>query len=182
MNPLDIIQNEHLKVREHLEYELAGVRTGRATPSMIEQVPVKAYGSVMKLMELASISAPDPRTLSVQPWDITVLKDIEKALQEANTGCGIAVDSDVVRLTVPILTQETREQMMKVVQKAVEKSRISLRGLRDEARGKVQAQEKNKEISEDEKFRQFEQIDKKIKQFQEELEAIGEKKNKELAF
>jgi len=182
MNPLDTIQHEQLKIKEHLEYELAGVRTGRASPSMIEHVPVKAYGSIMKLLELASISIPDPRTLTVQPWDKTVLKDVEKALQEANTGCGIAVDSDVVRLTVPMLTQETREHMMKVVQKAVEKSRISLRGLRDEARTIVQAQEKNKEISEDEKFRQFEHIDKKIKQFQEELEAMGDKKNKELEF
>ena len=181
-NSLDLFQQEFQKIKEHLEHELSSIRTGRATPSMVEQVPVRAYGSVMKLLELASISAPDPKTLIIQPWDKTVLKDLEKALQEASTGCGIAVDSEVIRLTVPILTQETREQMKKHVKTAVEKSRVSLRSIRDEARGGVNALEKSKEISEDEKFRQFGQIDKIIKQMQDELEKVGEKKAKELEF
>jgi ribosome recycling factor len=170
------------KIKEHLEHERSSIRTGRATPNLIEQVPVHAYGSAMKLMELASLSAPDPKTLIVEPWDKSVMKDIERGLQEANTGCGITVDKASVRVTVPALTAETREAMKKQVHKEIEKTKISLRGIRDDLRSVIQGQEKNKEMSEDEKFRQFEQLDKEVKKWQEEYEKIGEKKVKELAF
>lgn len=176
------LQTEFQKIKEHLEHELASIRTGRALPSMIEHVPVKAYGSVMKLLELASITAPDPKTLTVQPWDKTVMKDIEKALQEANTGCGIAVDSEVIRLTVPMLTRETRDDMKKRVEKAVEEARVRLRGVRDTIRHAITDQERKKEITEDDRYQQFESLDKQIKAHQDELGAIGEKKSKELNF
>lgn len=173
---------QYQKIKEHLEHELLSIRTGRATPSLIEYVSVSAYHTTMKLMELASISAPDPKTLVVDPWDKSVIKDIERGLTEADTGCGIAVDKDVIRLTIPDLTEETREVMKKQVNKLVEKTKVALRGIRDEARGKIQTQERNKEISEDEKFRQFEHLDGEIKKMQEEFEKMGEKKTKELDF
>ncbi|OGL78351.1 ribosome recycling factor [Candidatus Uhrbacteria bacterium RIFCSPHIGHO2_12_FULL_54_23] len=170
------------KIKDHLEHELSSLRTGKASPALIEHLPVKAYGASMKLMELGSISAADAKTLVVEPWDKAVLKDIERALQEANIGCGIAVDKDVIRVTLPALTAETREAMKKQVHKEVEKAKVSLRGVRDDVRNAVQAQEKEKQISEDEKFRQLEQLDKEAKRWQEELEKAGEKKVRELEF
>ncbi|MEW6610823.1 MAG: ribosome-recycling factor [Patescibacteria group bacterium] len=180
--PLDSLTAEYQKIKEHLELSLASIRTGRAMPSLIEQVPVAAYGAAMRLMEVASISAPDPKTLVVEPWDKQLLRDVEKALLEAHTGCSVAVDKTIVRLTVPALTLETREKMKKNVLKEVEQAKVALRVLRDSVKQQINGQEKVKTISEDEKFRLLEKLDKEIKQFQEGLNALGKKKEKELEF
>ena len=180
--PLDSLQPEFQKIKDHLEKELSSIRTGRAAPSLVEQIPVEAYGATMKLFELASISTADPRSLLIQPWDKGLLKDLERALQGANTGCGVAVDGELIRLTVPTLTQETRQAMMKNVQKEVESAKVHLRNVRENVRGKIQALEKDKEISEDEKFRLLKQLDERIKQYQEELDRLGYNKEKELQF
>lgn len=180
--PLDSLVSDYQKIKEHLEHELSTIRTGRATPSLIEHVPIAAYGSTMRLMEVASISVPDPKTLVVEAWDKQLIRDIERGLIEANTGCSVAVDKDVIRLSVPALTQETREKMKKSVQKEVEQAKVALRALRDSVKQQIQSQEKEKTISEDEKFRLLERLDKEIKQFQDAFEELGKKKEKELEF
>ena len=180
--PLDSFAPHCQKLKEHLERALASIRTGRASPALIEHIMIAAYGSSMKLMELGSISAPDPRTLVVDPWDKSIVKDIERGLTGANTGFSIAVDKDLIRVTVPTLTAETRSAMKKQVSKELEKAKVTLRGIRDEMRSVFQAQEKEKTISEDEKFRQLERLDKEVKKWQEEFEKVGEKKMKELEF
>lgn len=180
--PLDTLSIEFKKLTEHLEHELSTIRTGRATPSLIEHVPIAAYGSTMRLMEVASISAPDPKTLVVEAWDKQLIRDIERGLLEANTGCSVAVDKEIVRLSVPALTFETREKMKKSVQKAIEQAKVALRALRDSVKQQIQGQEKERNISEDEKFRLLERLDKEIKQFQDAFDELGKKKEKELEF
>ncbi len=180
--PLDSLTVEYQKIKEHLENELSTIRTGRAMPSLIEHVPIAAYGSTMRLMEVASISVPDPKTLVVEAWDKQLIRDIERGLMEANTGCSVAVDKDVIRLSVPALTLETREKMKKSVQKEVEQAKVALRALRDSVKQQINGQEKEKTISEDEKFRLLERLDKEIKQFQDAFDELGRKKEKELEF
>ena len=180
--PLDSLSIEYKKINDHLEHELSTIRTGRAMPSLIEHVPIAAYGATMRLMEVASISAPDPKTLVVEAWDKQLIRDIERGLIETNTGCSVAVDKDVIRLAVPALTQETREKMKKSVLREVEQAKVALRALRDSVKQQINGQEKEKIISEDEKFRLLERLDKEIKQFQDAFDELWKKKEKELEF
>jgi ribosome recycling factor len=167
------------KVLDHLKTELGSIRTGRATPALIENLKVGAYEGTepMSLVQLASISVPEARQLLVEPWDKSVLKAIEKTIQESDLGLGIANDGVNLRLTMPLMT----EQILKVLNTKLEDARISLRNQRDKIKDDITSQEKNKEIGEDEKYNMIETLDKSVKEYNEKIKEMGENKEKEIS-
>lgn len=165
---------------EYLQGELGTLRTGRATPALVEDIKVTAYGTEQPLKGLASINVPDAKTLSIEPWDKSVLKDIETALQNADLGINPVVDSDVVRLTMPEMTEENRKDMVKKMKEKLEEAKVKMRRIREEARDAVGKMEKDKEISEDEKYKLQEELDKLIKEYTDKVEDLGKEKEEEI--
>ncbi len=168
------------KVIEHINQDISGVRTNRATPSLIENIKVDIYGSKMPVNQIASISCPEPKQLLVEPWDKTVLKNIEKAIETASIGLVIKNEGNFLRLSIPSMTEETRKEIIKMLREKIENGKISLRGLRDKIKEEIIKQEKNKEISEDEKYSLIEELDKITREYNDQVEEIGEKKEKEI--
>ncbi|MBM5789663.1 ribosome recycling factor [Candidatus Parcubacteria bacterium] len=163
-----------------LQKEFAGLRTGRATPALVEDLTVNAYGSAMEIKGLASISIPDPRTLVIEPWDKGLIQNIEKGIRDAGIGLNPVVDGHVVRVVVPQMTEETRKQMVKVMKELMEEARIRLRGAREDVREEILKKEKAKEVSEDEKFKLFDELDKLTKGFTDEVGEMGKRKEEEI--
>jgi ribosome recycling factor len=133
-----------------LKHELSGLRTGRAAASMLEPVQVDAYGSHMQLNQVATVSVPEPRLLSVQVWDKSMVKAVEKAIVDSNLGLSPATEGQVIRLRVPELNQERRKELVKVAHKYAEAARVAVRHVRRDGLDTVKKLEKNHEISEDE--------------------------------
>lgn len=167
----------------HLQRELSSIRAGRANPTLIEEIPVNAYGSRMKLVELGTISAPQPSLLTVQIWDASVIKDVEKALMESNLGINPAVDGNVIRLPIPPLSEERREEFVKLSHQKGEVCRISLRQIRNDQRGEWSRAKDEGEFGEDELERREKllqemidrasiKVDELVKQKEEELRQI----------
>lgn len=171
---------EFQKVIEHLKKELSQFRTGRATPALIEDIKVEAYGSVMDMKSVGSIQVTDPKTLAVEPWDKNLLKDIEKAILTANIGINPVNDGKVIRLPMPKLTEETRKDLIKVMGKKLEEARVGVRRVRDEVKEKILSEEKEKKIAEDERYRAQDALDKLAAEFNEIVKKMGEEKEKEI--
>jgi len=164
----------------YVKKELATLRTGRANPIILENIPVDSYGVKTPLKQLSSISVPEARTMTIQPWDQNLIKEIEKAITEANIGLTPVNEGKLLRITVPQLTTESRKELVKNVHKKVEDARIRLRGVRDKIREEIITAEKEKEFSEDEKFESLKSLDELIKEYNEKIRAIGEEKEKEI--
>ncbi|MBT6254158.1 ribosome recycling factor [Candidatus Uhrbacteria bacterium] len=167
---------EFEKVVEFLSSELLGVRTGRAATSLVEGIKVTAYDQEQELKNLAAISTPDSVTIQIEPWDASVVKDIEKALNEADLGMAPNVAGKTIRLNVPPLTEDTRKNLVKVIGQRVESARISVRNVRDEMRKEVERLEKEKEIGEDERYQIQEEIDVITKETNDKLDQLGKDK------
>lgn len=165
---------------EFLKMDLSSLRTGRATPALVENVQIEAYGARTALVGLASILAPDPRTLVIEPWDKNILKDIEKGIQEAKIGLNPVVQGKLIRISLPALTEESRRELVKAMGEKLEQARISVRGVREQAKAEVLQAEKDKEITEDEKYRLLEQLDKVVAGWNEKIKQVGEDKEKEI--
>jgi ribosome recycling factor len=135
---------------DHLRGELAKLRTGQASLALLEGIKIDYYGTQTPLSQAATLGVPDSSTLTIQPWDVSILKDIEKALQASELGLTPNNDGKMIRLQIPPLTQERRQQLAKVVKKYGEECRIAIRNIRREFNDKVKAREKKHEISEDE--------------------------------
>lgn len=168
------------KVIEHFKNEISSLRTGRATSALVENILVEAYGVKTPLKGLASISVPDPKTLLIEPWDKGILKEIEKAVQLANIGVSLVNEGTKLRLTIPPLTEESRKELVKVLQQKMEKSRISLRSIRDKVRSEIIEAEHNKQITEDDRYRMQEKLDDEIEEYNFKIKEIGEQKEKEI--
>ena len=140
--------------------QFAGVRTTKASPALVEGVEVEAYGNKMKLKEVATITAPEPRVLLIQPWDAGTVKAIEKGIIKSNLGITPAVSGKTVRLVMPELSQERRQELVKVVNKYAEDTRVSIRQMRREALESVKAMKKDSTITEDEQSTIEKQIQK----------------------
>lgn len=167
--------------KEWLQGEYQGIRTGRATPSLLDGIQVPAYGSLMKLNQVAAVSMEDPRTLRVTPFDHSVSKDIEKAIRDADFGVGIGADERGVRVSFPDLTSERRTQLLKLAKDKMEQARVSIRKARDEVWSDLQAQTREGTVSEDDKFRLKEQMEKAVTAGNEAVEALFKKKEAEIA-
>ena len=143
-----VIEPKLSKVISHLKVELAGIRSGRATPVLVEHVKVEAYGTMTPLIELASITAPEPRLLVVSPWDKSIIKEVEKALLAANLGVQPTVDGAVIRLNFPSLTEERRLELTKHVSLKLEEAKVAVRNVRRHAKDELEGLEGD--VSDDE--------------------------------
>lgn len=168
------------KVLDHLEKELKALRTGRATPAILDTVTVEAYGTTMDLKSVASISVPDPQTIVVEPWDTSVLKDIEKGIVAANLGLAPVVDGNKIRISLPKMTEENRKELVKALGKRAEEAKVGLRGVREEVRNEVIAAERDNKMSEDERFRMQDDLEKLVAQYSEKVTLIAADKEKEI--
>ena len=139
-----------LKSEEAMVSEFAGVRTGKASPALVENLMIEAYeGSSMRLLELASISTPEMRTIMIQPWDASTVQAIDKGIQAANLGLNPSLDGKIIRINLPDLTKERREELVKVVRKMAEDGRVAVRHVRREAIDTLKAEKKKSDITED---------------------------------
>ncbi len=137
------------KAIDHTIHEFAGVNTGKANPSMVEGIMTEAYGSKMAIKEMAAITTPDARTIAIQPWDKSVLKNIEKAILASNIGITPSVMGDIIRLPMPDLTGERRQELVKVVSKNAEDGRVAVRNARRDAMDALKKLQKDSGITED---------------------------------
>ena len=160
--------------------ELAELRGGRATPAMLDHVTVDYYGAATPLKQLAAITAPEPHMLVVQPWDSKVVADIEKAILKASLGITPMIDGKLVRLPIPPLTGERREQLVKLVHKMAEEGRVSVRTLRRDANEAVKKLKTEQQLSEDEAFKTQDAIQKLTDRYIEQINALVKTKEQEL--
>ena len=163
-----------------LKHELGGLRTGRASASMVEPVQVEAYGSHMPINQLATVSVPEPRLLSVQVWDRTMVKAVEKAIVDSNLGLSPATEGQVIRLRIPELNQERRKELVKVAHKYAEAARVAVRHVRRDGLDTVKKLEKNHEISEDDQERLATDIQKATDSVISEIDQLLAAKEKEI--
>ncbi|WP_416210019.1 ribosome recycling factor, partial [Anaerolinea sp.] len=163
-----------------LEENLAGIRTGRASPALVERLQVEYYGVPTPLMQLASISAPEPRVLMIRPFDTSSLRLIEKAIMASDLGLTPNNDGKVIRLNIPPLTEERRRELVKVVHARLEESRIAVRNVRRDMVKDLRDFEKEKLISEDDLKKGEEELQKLTDRYIQEIDAIGQKKEKEI--
>ncbi len=165
---------------EAAKREFAEVRTGRAHPGLIEGLHMDYFGTPTMFKELASVSVPDSRTIMIQPWDASVIPEIEKAIQNSNLGISPSNDGKAVRLNIPPLSQERREELKKVVKEMAEKSRISLRSIRREANDKIKKMQVDKAVSEDDSFHAQEEVQKLTDKYIKEIDKLLVEKSEAL--
>ncbi len=148
------------KALEAMRREFSGVRTGKASPALLDLVRVDAYGSKMPLNQVASVSAPEPRMLIVQPWDKGLVAVVEKAIRNAELGLNPATDGGVIRVPIPALNEERRREMVRMLHKLAEEGRVAVRHARQEANKSLKQQQSDSELSEDDARRQMDEVQK----------------------
>ena len=168
------------KVIEYLKDEIATLHTGRATPALVEKIEADCYGSKMPLNQLASITVPEPRVLVINPWDKTILSDIEKAIRKSGLNLSPVVDGDIVRITTSPLSGEEKNNLIKIIKEKLEEARVSIRRHREEIWKKIQLMEKDGKITEDDKFMAKDELQELIDRYNEKIEEMGKKKEEEL--
>ncbi len=181
MDPVLLEPNAKIDaVVHHFKVEISAIRAGRANPALVENVTVNVYGSNMKLNEVGNISAPQPSLLTVQVWDATILDKVIKAIQEANLGLNPSNEGTLIRLPIPPLTAERREEFIKILHQKIEESSVSIRQIRHDFRNDWKKESDDGKFGEDEFFRREkilqELVDKKIA----EIESLGKVKEEEL--
>ena len=165
---------------EALRREFATVRTGKATPALLDTVRVEAYGSKMPLNQLATISTPESSLLVVQPFDKTLLADIERAIMTADLGLNPANDGNIIRIPIPPLNEERRQEYVKLLHRMTEEGRVSIRHARRTVRDELHQLVRDHELSEDESRRQEDQLEKSTKEFIEKVEELLKSKEAEV--
>lgn len=174
-------ENKMKKALEVMDHELKAVRTGRASPALIENVKVDAYGTPTPLKNgLAALSVPEPTMIVVKPYDPSLLGEIEKAIQKADLGLNPQNDGKVLRVKIPPLSEERRKQMVKLVQEVAEKQKVAVRNVRRDANKAVDDEEKAKKMSEDEKFRNKQELEKMTHKYEKMIDETAAKKSKEV--
>ena len=168
------------KVLEALARDLSRVRTGRASVALLEGIRVDCYGTTMPLTQVSSLAAPEPRLLTVQPWDSSVLGDIEKAILKSDLGLNPVNDGKIIRLPIPALTTQRRKDLVKMVKKMEEEAKVALRNLRREANEDLKELKKEKLLPEDDAHRGQEEVQKLTDEYIKKLEAQGADKEKEI--
>ena len=171
---------EFEKAIEFFAKESSKIRTGQASPSLVEDVMVEMYGQKMPLKQLAAISVPERRQIAIQPWDKSHLGPIEKALQQSSLGTSPVVDKDVVRVYLPTLTQEYRQQLGKLLGEKAEDAKKIIRKWREEAWNEIQEKTRKREIREDDKFKGKEELQKLVDEYNKKIDELAERKKKEI--
>ena len=165
---------------ESLKHDLSGLRTGRANVALLDPVVVEVYGSMMPLNQVATVSAPEPRMLSVQVWDRANVTAVEKGIAHANLGLNPMIDGQTLRLPIPDLTEERRKELAKLAGQYAEKAKIAIRNVRRDGMEMLKEDEKKKDISEDEHKRLGDEVQKTTDRFIAEVDAAAEHKEKEI--
>jgi ribosome recycling factor len=160
--------------------ELRGLRTGRATPALVDSIRVEYYGSPTPLKQLAQISTPDPSQILIRPFDQGCLKDIEKAIRSSDLGMAPNSDGKMIRLTVPPMSGEQRQKMVARIKKSSEEAKVALRNIRRDANKNFDTAEKNKEMTEDERDKGKEDVQKLLKDYEDKVGDVADKKTKEV--
>ena len=173
-------KEEMKKIEEFLSKSYTELNTGRASPMVLDSVMVEVYGAIQPIKNVASVSIEDPKTLRVLPWDKSQIKDIEKSINAANLGLSCATDDMGIRVIFPQLTTETRQSLVKVLKAKMEESKIAVRKQRESTWDDIQGLEKETKMTEDEKFRGKDDLQKIVDETNNNLEAIFAKKEKEV--
>jgi ribosome recycling factor len=183
MNAEAVLQNADSRMRkavEVLKHELATIRTGRAHPALVEHIMVEYYGNPVPLNQVAGISTPEARLLVIQPWDKQVLSNIEKAILKSDLGLNPLNDGNIIRLPIPQLTEERRNQLVKMVRKRVEDGKVAVRNVRRDALEGLRKLKDDKEITEDEQKRALGRLQQLTDKFIEEMDRVAKGKEAEL--
>lgn len=168
------------KAIDALRKEYASLRAGRANPALLEKVMVDYYGVPTPITQMANVSAPEPRMLMIQPWDRSTLPNIEKAIQKSDLGLNPSSDGQVIRIAIPQLTQERRNELVKVAKKKAEDARVAIRNIRRDANDHIKQLEKSRDVSEDEAKRGQEDIQKATDKYIKTIDRVAEVKEQEI--
>jgi ribosome recycling factor len=183
MTTKEVLHNAEDKMKKAIESmnrEFSEIRTGRASPTLVEGLHIDYYGTPTLLKQLASISVPDAHLLVIQPWDISAIAEIEKAIMKSNLGITPSNDGKLIRLSVPQLSKERRQELAKVVHKMAEEGRVSLRTIRRDSKEALEKLEKDKAISEDDKFRGIDELQKLVDKYIAKVDELLKNKEKEI--
>ena len=183
MNPDDILTEAELKMDSAVEYakeEFAAIRTGRAHPAMFAKLTADYYGAPTPVNQIAKVTVPEPRMIMIQPWEKSILHDIEVAIMKSDLGLSPNSDGTAIRLTIPALTQERRQELVKTVNKKTEEAKVALRNIRRDGNEDIKKLEKGKEITEDESKRGQESMQKLVDKYVKLADAAKEVKEKEV--
>ncbi|MEK7115405.1 MAG: ribosome recycling factor [Patescibacteria group bacterium] len=175
-----LLKKESKDAEEWLKRAYGGINTGQAAPALLDTVQVEVYGSRMPISHLAAIAIEDARTLKISPWDKSQIKDIEKGITMANLGISVSIDDSGIRASFPQLTTERRIQLIRLLKEKLEEARVSVRAEREKVWNDIQVRERDGLMSEDDKFRGKEELQKLVDEANKALEAIFEKKEKEV--
>ncbi len=179
----EILHNTEEKMKKAVDSvmrEFSEIRTGRASPSLVEGLHIDYYGTPTLLKQLASISVPDAHLIVIQPWDVTAIVEIEKAIMKSNLGINPSNDGKLIRLSIPPLSKERRQELVKVVHKMTEEGRVSLRTIRREAKEALEKLERDKVIPEDDKFRGIDELQKIVDKYIAKVDESLKNKEKEI--
>jgi ribosome recycling factor len=168
------------KAIEHFIGEMSKVRTGRANPSLVEDLLVDYYGTKTPIKQMAAINTPEPRQLTIQPWDRSAMGAIEGAIRNSELNLNPANDGILIRITLPMMTEERRKEMVKILNQKAEEARISVRGAREEILKQIKEAEKAGEISEDDEFKSKEKVQEIVEQYNKKIEELRAKKEIEV--
>lgn len=168
------------KALEHFKHTLAGLRTGRASVDLLDSVVVEAYGSRMRLVEVASVSAPEPTMLMVSPWDKSLLKQVEEAIATSELNLNPVIDGQIIRIAIASLTKERREEMVKQLFRRAEEGKVMMRSVRTETKRDIEDQKGAEGVSEDAIEGDLLELEKKHKEFLEKIDQVVERKEKDL--
>lgn len=181
---LDIVASceaEFEKIVNFFQKDIVSIRTNRASPDLVKNLLIEAYGTRTPLEQLSSINSPEPRVLVIEPWDKNILKEIEKGLSNLNLGCLPQLkEGGILYLILPPLNEETRKNLVKILKEKQENAKRKLRSLRDEVREKIIQAEKEKSISQDDKYRFFEKLDLTTAKITDKIKTISENKEREI--
>ena len=177
---IEEIESKMIKSIEILKKELSGLRTGRASVGLLEPVQIDAYGSKVPLSQVSNISVPEPRMLTVQVWDNSLVPVVENAIRTSNLGLNPMTEGNLIRLPIPDLTEERRKEIVKVASKYCEDSKIAIRNIRRDSMDSIKSLEKNKEISKDELFQNSEEIQKTTDKIIDTIDSLFMEKEKDI--
>ena len=177
---IEEIESKMIKSIEILKKDLSGLRTGRASVGLLEPVQIDAYGSKVPLSQVSNISVPEPRMLTVQVWDNSLVPVVENAIRTSNLGLNPMTEGNLIRLPIPDLTEERRKEIVKVASKYCEDSKVAIRNIRRDSMDSIKSLEKNKEISKDELFQNSEEIQKTTDKIIDTIDSLFIEKEKDI--
>jgi ribosome recycling factor len=168
------------KAIEALSTELSSIRTGRASPALVEHIKVDYHGVATPLIQIASISIPEPKTIAIHPWDRSIINNIDKAILKSDLGLNPSNDGTNIRITIPMLTEERRKDLIKIIHKRLEETRVQIRNVRRETVDELKQSEKSKQISQDQNIRATDQLQKITDSYIDSINKIGKDKEAEI--